>query len=59
MQHFGVSNLGKFIGFLILAIVALAIVGLIVRALRWLLTVALVIVVVGAIVGALASRKET
>ncbi len=53
------STMSKIIGVLVLAIVGLAIVGFVVRALRWLLMAALVVAVIAAVLGGIGSRRET
>ena len=45
-------------GILIVAAAALAVIGLVLSALRWLLIVAAVIVVIGAVLGAAAQRRR-
>jgi hypothetical protein len=44
----------KLVGLLLAAVVALSVIGLVVRALRWLLIVALVLLAVNAVLGAIA-----
>ncbi len=49
----------RIVGALVVLFIVVAILGLVLRALRWLLGVAIVIAIIAAVVGALARSRDT